>query len=288
VVLALLAARGVLLPVRELRRGARGLAAGRLDTRLPVRGRDELADLVRTFNHTAGELERNVTELRRLEEQARRFAADVAHELRTPLAAMTAVTDILDEEAPNLPGDAGIAARLVSAETRRLAALVENLMEISRFDAGRAVLRAEEVDLAELVTATLAARGWTGQVGTELPAGLTARLDRARIDVVLANLVGNALRHGAPPVTVAVAPLRDDRIAVRVTDHGAGVPDEVAEHVFDRFFKADSSRARSQGSGLGLAIARENAHLHGGTVELGRAGSGGAVFTLVLPRGGPD
>ena len=106
-----------------------------------MRGGDELAGVAQIFNQTAERLERQVGELRRMEADARRFVADVSHELRTPLAAMTAVTDVLDEEAEQLPGDAGKAARLVSQETQNLAQLVEDLIEISRFDAGTARAR---------------------------------------------------------------------------------------------------------------------------------------------------
>jgi two-component system sensor histidine kinase MtrB len=224
-----------------------------------------------------------------MEANARRFVADVSHELRTPLAAMTAVTDTLDEEAANLDGDAATAAGLVGAETRRLATLVENLIEITRFDAGRAELHLDdEVDVATAVTATLTARGWTDEVATALPAGVTAVLDRRRLDVIVANLVGNALRHGAPPVTVTAGAETDpdgaEWIRVTVADHGAGLPPEIAPHVFERFYKADAARARSDGSGLGLAIALENARLHGGTIEAGNGARGGAAFALRLPR----
>ncbi|HWO61730.1 MAG TPA: HAMP domain-containing protein, partial [Umezawaea sp.] len=200
--LALLAARGVLRPVRELRSGARSVADGHLDTRLAVTGSDELADLVRTFNTMTAELERSVAELRRVDERSRRFVADVSHELRTPLTAMTAVAEALDDVA--LTGDAATAAGMVSAETRKLGTLVEELIEISRFDAGVAALRPEPVDLSALVAGTLAARGWTDEVALVAPPTLVSEADRRRVDVVVANLVGNALRHGAPPITVVL------------------------------------------------------------------------------------
>jgi two-component system sensor histidine kinase MtrB len=221
--------------------------------------------------------------LRAMEADARRFVADVSHELRTPLAAMNAVTDVLDEDAEQLPPDTAVAARLVSAETRRLTRLVQELIEISRFDAGRAELRREELDVATAVTDTLAARGWEAgaELVTDLPAGITARLDRRRLDIVVANLVGNALRHGAPPVEVVLRRELGD-VVLTVTDHGPGIPAEVLPKVFDRFTKADSARARSEGSGLGLSIARENARLHGGDIVAANTGTG-ARFELRLP-----
>ncbi|WWR55159.1 ATP-binding protein [Streptomyces sp. SCSIO 30461] len=286
---ALLAARSVLRPVRELRQAARSMGSGRLDTRIRVRGSDELAELARTFNESAGELERSVEELRQAEERARRFASDVSHELRTPLAGMLAVTEVLDEEAGSLDPDTAKAVRLVSTETGKLAVLVEDLMEISRFDARAAELNTDEVDAAEAIRKTLENRHWTGERGvrTELPDGTRARLDPRRFDLVVANLVGNALRHGGTPVTVRLrTEARSDGVPVLVTevaDSGPGISPEVLPHIFDRFYKADAARTRSAGSGLGLAITLENVRLHGGTVRAGNQPGGGAVFTVEIP-----
>lgn len=295
VLFALLAARGVLRPVRELRLATRSIAEGRLDTRLAVHGSDELADLSHTFNETAAALESSVAELRRMEARARRFAADVSHELRTPLAAMAFVTDILDEDAAALDPDTAAAVRLISRETANLARLVEDLMEISRFDAGAAALHLDEVDLAELVRRTLVSRAWQEAVDTLLPAPgtLRGRVDPRRVDVIVANLVGNALRHGDDPIRLS---LREDRrpapdgsdmtdrwAVIEVRDGGPGVPEAVLPHVFDRFYKSDTARTRSEGSGLGLAITAENADLHGGTVRAANHPGGGALFTVELP-----
>jgi two-component system sensor histidine kinase MtrB len=283
IALALLAARGMLRPIRELNTAARQLGDGKLDVRLRARGSDELAQLVHTFNDTAAELERTVGELRGMEADARRFVADVSHELRTPLAAMTAVTDVLDEDAASLPPDTALAARLVSEETRRLTRLVQDLVEISRFDAGRAELQLDEWELPTAIKDSVEGRGWRFGEGlvADLPSGITAWVDRRRLDIIVANLVGNAIRHGEPPVELR---LRDigTSITFEVTDHGPGMDPAVLPHVFDRFSKADSARTRSEGSGLGLAIALENARLHGGTIKAINTGSG-AKFVLTLP-----
>ncbi|MFJ9103084.1 sensor histidine kinase [Streptomyces sp. NPDC102405] len=284
VVLALLAARGVLVPVRKLRLATRRIAEGRLDTRLAVNGSDELADLSHTFNETAAALETSVAELREMEARARRFAADVSHELRTPLAAMSAVTDVLDEDAARLDPDTATAVRLISEETVKLARLVDDLMEISRFDAGAAVLHLDEIDLAESIRRTLAARGWTDTVATDLPPphAVRGRVDPRRLDVVVANLVGNALKHGARPVQVRLS-AGDAGAVIEVRDSGPGIPHDVLPHVFERFYKSDSARIRSEGSGLGLSIAAENVRIHGGTVRAANHPAGGAVFTVELP-----
>ncbi|WP_411150943.1 sensor histidine kinase [Streptomyces sp. A30] len=285
VLLALLAARGVLRPVRALRRATRSIAEGRLDTRLDVNGSDELADLSHTFNETAAALEESVAELRGMEARARRFAADVSHELRTPLAAMSAVTDVLDEDAAHLDPDTATAVRLISEETVKLARLVDDLMEISRFDAGAAVLHLDEIDLAESLRRTLAARAWTDLVDVRLPPpdALRGRVDPRRLDVVVANLVGNALRHGARPVHLRLYEGEGRIAVVEVLDSGPGIPDSVLPHVFERFYKSDAARTRTEGSGLGLAITAENVRMHGGTVRAANRPEGGAVFTVELP-----
>ncbi|SDG99957.1 two-component system, OmpR family, sensor histidine kinase MtrB [Lentzea fradiae] len=283
--LGFLAARGVLRPVRALQLAAWKLGQGDLTARVPVRGRDELASVATTFNSTASSLEHHVGQLRRMEADARRFVADVSHELRTPLAAMTAVTDVLDAETAALPGVAGQAARLVNRETQNLTRLVNDLIEVTRFDSGTAALAPDDVDVAEVVLSCLRLRGYLTKVTASLPSGIRARLDPRRLDVIVANLVGNALRHGAPPVHVTLS-VADGHVVIRVADSGEGLPDEVLPHVFARFYKADSARGRSEGSGLGLAIAWENARLHGGTLDAANRPEGGAVFTLRLPLGG--
>jgi len=287
VVLALLAASGVLRPVRALRRATRRMAAGHLDVRLEVTGTDELADLSQSFNESAAELERTVRELRRLEAQGRRFVADVSHELRTPLAAMSAVTDVLDLEGE---GETGEALRLLSDGTNRLSGLVNDLMEISRFDAGVAELNRDEIDLAESVRRTVASRWPQERVEIRLPeaGALRARVDPRRLDVVTANLVGNALRHGEPPVRVTMEVREEDGTGrawavVQVADDGPGIAEEVLPHIFERFYKASTSRGRSESSGLGLAITAENVRLHGGRIRAANLPGGGAVFTVELP-----
>ncbi|MCK2241598.1 MULTISPECIES: HAMP domain-containing sensor histidine kinase [unclassified Crossiella] len=283
VLVALLAAGGVLRPVRRVRDTARRLAAGDLDARLPVRGKDELAELAGTVNEMAGSLQHTVAELRRLEADARRFVADVSHELRTPLSTLAAVSEILQGSSAQLGAAERESAELAVAATQRLVRLVEELMEVSRFDAGMAQLRIEPVEVGGAIRDCLRARGWLDRVRTELPEPVPARLDRRRLDVILANLVGNALRHGGPPVTVTLR-AEARRIEIEVTDRGPGLPEAVLPHVFDRFYKADAARSGTEGSGLGLSIARANARLHGGDLTAANRPSGGACFRLVLPR----
>ncbi|MFG2228377.1 ATP-binding protein [Streptomyces sp. NPDC048644] len=318
--LAQAAAATVLRPVQRLGHAARQLGEGRLETRLRVTGTDELADLSRTFNRTAEQVEQRVKELSAREESSRRFVADMSHELRTPLTAITAVSEVLEEEADSLDPMIAPAVQLVVSETRRLNDLVENLMEVTRFDAGTARLVLDDVDVADQVTACIDARAWLDAVELDAERGIVAHLDPRRLDVVLANLIGNALKHGGSPVRVSVrtedapatgpdgtsrtgssaappapqsgqdtAPADTPQraggsLVIQVRDHGPGIPENVLPHVFDRFYKASASRPRSTGSGLGLSIALENAHIHGGEITAANLPDGGAVFTLRLPR----
>ena len=275
--LAQAASATVLRPVKRLGEAAKRLGEGHLDTRLEVEGSDELADLARTFNRAAESLHEQGAR----EAQSRRFVADMSHELRTPLTAMTAVTDILEDEAESLDPMIEPAVRLVVSETRRLSDLVENLMEVTRFDAGTAKLVADEVDVADLIMSCIDGRAWYDAVELDAPRGILAVVDPRRLDVVFANLIGNALKHGGSPVRVKVRQT-EDTVVVEVSDSGPGIPEDVLPHVFDRFYKADRGRARSEGSGLGLSIAMANAQIHGGTITAAN-GEVGAVFTLTLP-----
>ncbi|GAA2995611.1 sensor histidine kinase [Streptomyces fulvorobeus] len=277
------AATTVLRPVQRLGDAARKLGEGKLDTRLVVSGTDELADLSRTFNRTASALEKKVADMSAREESSRRFVADMSHELRTPLTAITAVAEVLEDEADSLDPMIAPAVHLVVSETRRLNDLVENLMEVTRFDAGTARMVLDTVDVADQVTACIDARAWLDAVDLDAERGMMVRLDPRRLDVILANLIGNALKHGGSPVRVAVR-IVGEELVIEVRDHGPGIPEDVLPHVFDRFYKASASRPRSEGSGLGLSIAMENAHIHGGDITAANSPDGdGAVFVLRLP-----
>jgi two-component system sensor histidine kinase MtrB len=232
------------------------LSTGRLGAQIPVVDGGEFGDLASLFNTMSRDLRNERDELLAMEERSRRFTADVSHELRTPLAAMAAVAGVLEADAEQLPHETAEAALLVAQETRNLARLVEDLIEISRFDAGTAQLRHDEIDLAHLVQRTLAIRDWSHRVAMDAPPGLRVSVDARRVDVILANLVGNAVRYAGPDATISIrARLAGDQIRIDVSDNGDGIPVSDRARVFDRFVKGDPTRARSDGSGLGLSIA---------------------------------
>lgn len=274
-----LVARRTLAPVAEASAAARSLAEGLLATRLPPGGRDEFGAWAASFNEMADALEGKIAALSEAQARERRFTSDVAHELRTPVTALVGEASLLSEQLDRMPPEARRPAELVVADIARLRRLVEDLMEISRLDAGQGAVRLEPVDLASLVEATIRARGWSDRVRVE-GAGAVLESDRRRLEQIVANLVGNALEHGGRDVAVRTGP---DGVGafVEVADRGGGMTPEHLQRIFDRFYKADPSRTGS-GSGLGLAIALENARLLGGEIEVWSEPGRGSRFTLRL------
>lgn len=280
----------VLRPVRAARKAAERLAAGHLDERLSVRGADDLAGLGRSMNHMGDELGRKIGELENLSLVQRQFVSDVSHELRTPLTTVRMAADVLYETRADLPPLEARSAELLTRELDRFESLLTDLLEISRFDAGAAVLQPEEVFLAQLVRAEVSAHealaekyGTVVVVDAEGDDVISA--DPRRIRRIVANLLSNAIEHGeGRPITVFVR-ANADAVAVAVRDHGVGFHASQAHQVFSRFWRADPARARTVGgSGLGLSIALEDAQLHGGWLNAwGRPGRG-AQFRLTLPR----
>lgn len=278
-----LVARAVTRPLRRVQDVASAVAAGDSTARLPETSLAELRELSVNFNGMLDRQNESLDVLRRQDERSRRFASDVSHELRSPLAALVPAAEVLREEADAMAAessghpDLARAARMVASEVDGLAQLLDDLLEITRLDAGVAQVRAEEFDLVATVREALDARGWSG-VRIDGPGELWVNADRRRVVAVVTNLVGNALRHGAPPVTVSMyrwAQQGDGGAVVEVRDHGGGVPEGHEDLIFDRLHKAQAARSRGAGggAGLGLAIARDNARLLGGDVDYRRDGA---------------
>ena len=284
VVLAALAgallARRTLAPVARASAAARSLAEGLLATRLPVEREDEFGAWATSFNEMAEALETKITELSEAQARERRFTADVAHELRTPLTAVVNEASLLAEHIERMPPEARRPAELLVADVARLRDLVEDLMEISRLDAGTQPVRPERVDLGSLVASAVRARGWDERLSLDTDE-VVLTSDPRRLERIVANLVGNALEHGGREVAVRVG--RDGVGAfVEVSDRGPGIAREDLPHLFDRFYKADRSRT-GLGTGLGLAIALENARLLGGDIAVASEPGAGTRFTFRLP-----
>jgi signal transduction histidine kinase len=279
-----LLARRALEPVGRASRAARALTEGLLATRLPVRGRDEFSVWAASFNEMAEALEAKIAALSAAQARERRFTADVAHELRTPVTALVAAASLLREQLDRLPDDARPAARLLVGDVVRLRRLVEDLMEISRLDAGQERPSVEPVDAPALLRAIVAARGWSDRV---LVGGdpVALRTDPRHLERVLANLIANAVEHGGGEISARVT-AAGRMVAFEVSDQGPGIPAAHLPLVFDRFHKVDVSRS-ARGSGLGLAIAREHAALLGGVLGVRSTPGVETRFRLELPAHGP-
>jgi len=288
---AWLVTRQVVTPVRMARRIAERFAAGRLEERMQVRGTDDLARLAISFNQMAGSLQRQIRQLEELSRLQRRFVSDVSHELRTPLTTVRMAADLLHESRDDFDPVSRRSVELLQNELNRFEALLADLLEISRFDAGAAALDRDEVDLRDIVhrvvdgsRALLAHR--RAPLTLRLPdEPVTARVDQRRIERILRNLVGNAIEHSEGRPIEVIAAASDDAVAVAVRDHGMGFRPEEAALVFGRFWRADPARARTTGgTGLGLSIALEDARLHGGGLDAWGSPGEGAWFRLTLPR----
>jgi two-component system sensor histidine kinase MtrB len=290
VAIAALVTRQVVGPVRQAAATAERLAAGRLRDRMVVRGEDDLASLATSFNRMAETVETQISQLRELSRVQRRFVADVSHELRTPITTIRMAADVLHDSRTDLPPELARSSELLQMQLDRFEALLADLLEISRYDAGAAALEPEAVDLRGLVARVVElaepiAERRDSRVEVDLPPEpVVVDVDTRRIERVLRNLVVNAVEHGAGrPVHLRLAG-GPGGVAVTVRDQGAGLRPGEAALVFGRFWRADPARARtSGGSGLGLSIALEDTRLHGGWLQAWGEPGQGCVFRLTLP-----
>ena len=288
--IGVLVTRLVVDPVRRAASIAQRLAEGQLEERMAVRGEDDLARLAKSFNAMADSLQRQITQLEGLSQLQQRFTSDVSHELRTPLTTVQMAADVLHEARGDFPPQVARSAELLRAELDRFESLLSDLLEISRYDAGAAVLEAEPTDLGALTgrvvdgMTALAGRHDCQLVVRQPADPVIAEVDARRVERILRNLVGNAIEHGnGCPVEITLAANRS-AAAVTVRDLGVGLTSTEAQHVFDRFWRADPSRVRTVGgSGLGLSISLEDARLHGGWLQVWGEPGNGAQFRLTLP-----
>ncbi|MEW1964993.1 MtrAB system histidine kinase MtrB [Micrococcus sp. NPDC078436] len=295
VVLSTWSAGRLVRPVQEAASAAEAISGGNLAVRMPVRGEDELARLGTSFNRMADSIQDQITQLAQLSQMQQRFVSDVSHELRTPLTTVRMAADVLYGSREDFDPVNRRSTELLHHQVDRFQAMLADLLEITRFDAGAASLALERTDLLELARdVVLTAQPLAEQA--EVPVYLVplgraegqtfeAQVDPRRIERILRNLVNNAIEHadGAPVDVVVGADV--EVVTVAVVDHGVGMSPEQVQRVFDRFWRADPSRKRTTGgSGLGLSIATEDTRLHGGRLEAWGELGVGACFMLSLPR----
>ncbi len=283
--------RGVVRPVADAAQVSEKLAAGELQERMTVKGEDEIARLGTSFNHMAQSLQDQINQLATLSQMQQRFVSDVSHELRTPLTTVRMAAEVLHDAREDFDPINKRSAELLYNQVERFQILLNDLLEVSRFDAGVAVLDAEPTDLVAVArrvidAATPHAEAMGSLLRLSTPAGgCVAEMDSRRIERVVRNLVMNAIEHGeGNPIDISVAG-NESAVALTVRDRGIGMSPEASTRVFDRFWRADPARARTTGgSGLGLSIATEDTRLHTGRLEAWGERGVGSCFRLTLPR----
>ncbi len=298
VLLVLLAAitalvtRQVVLPIRSAARIASRFADGRLKERMLVRGEDDMARLAQAFNEMAESLSNQITQLEEFGNLQRRFTSDVSHELRTPLTTVRMAADLIHSSSDDLDPALARSAELLVTELDRFEGLLNDLLEISRHDAGVAELQVESLDVrmcarAAISTVRHLAKDAGIEVVIDMPEEpLVADVDPRRVERVLRNLLANAIDHSeGKPVLIRMRGDADaNAVAVVVRDQGVGLRPGEEKLVFNRFWRSDPSRMRrSGGTGLGLSISVEDANLHEGRLEAWGEIGLGASFRLTLP-----
>lgn len=286
-----LVTRSVVGPVSHAALVSEKLASGQLQERMETQGEDEVARLGASFNHMAASLQDQITQLAQLSQMQQRFVSDVSHELRTPLTTVRMAAEVLHDARQEFDPVNRRSAEILYNQVERFQALLADLLEISRFDAGAAVLDAEPTDIFQIVHHVIdGARPLAESHKSDITvisneSKCVVDVDPRRIDRILRNLVVNALEHGeGKPINIYIAS-NPDAVAVAVRDHGIGMTPLDAARVFDRFWRADPARARTTGgSGLGLSIATEDARLHGAWLQAWGSPGEGSCFRLTLPK----
>ncbi|MDX6593347.1 MAG: two-component system, OmpR family, sensor kinase [Gaiellales bacterium] len=289
-VIAYLVVRRELRPLRRIEDTAAAIAAGDLSRR--VENADpatEVGSLGRSLNAMLAQIEEAFEERRRSEDRLRRFVADASHELRTPLTSVRGFAELFRRGAAERPDDLAVAMRRIEAEAERMGVLVEDLLLLAKLDQGRPLER-EPVNMGGMLEELVADhRMLHPEWPIELQAAAGGDLvgDDLRLRQAVANLLSNARSHTPPgtPIRVSLAPDGDGAMAIEVADEGPGIAPADLGRVFERFYRADPSRARRNGgAGLGLSIVEAIARAHGGRAEVESHEGGGAVFRLVLPN----
>lgn len=288
-ILVWIISRIVFRPIRVAAATSRSLAAGDESARMPMQNDEYLDVLSESFNDMADTLQSRIQELDLLSEMQQRFVSDVSHELRTPLTTIRLASEVLASGANDLGPGQQRAIEVLGTQVERFESLLGDLLEISRYDAGRVTLETEPTNLVTLIEETAAPLRplSPGEITVHALGGYAPiDVDPRRMRRILTNLIGNAIEHGEGGAIEVSIDSNASAVAVTVRDWGIGMSEEHTEHVFDRFWRADPSRKRTLGgTGLGLAIAQEDAAVHGGILEVWSRPGEGTNFRLTLPRG---
>lgn len=295
VLLGLLLAKTMVAPIQSLTRAAERMAEGDFANKPENPATDEIGVFTRTFNNMAGQLEKSIDDMRRSEETRREFVANVSHELRTPITSVRSYAETL-VDSDDLDSETRRAfLGVILNESDRMAKIVQDLLTLSRFDAGNFSFSFAQFSFAQSVEDVYNAVRMEAQKQSYdfrlvlEPAIPDIRGDKARIEQVLLNMVTNAMKytHAGGKIVVS-AGARENKVWCSVRDNGIGIPEKDVERVFERFYRVDKARSReSGGTGLGLSIAREIVTRHDGEIHLESKLGEGTVITMALPVGGP-
>jgi signal transduction histidine kinase len=277
--------------IHTLKGAAEKLAAGDLQTRVPVNGRDEVAALAKTFNQMAEQLQAADTKQRELDTLRRDLIAWVSHDLQTPLTSMRAILEALSDGVVDDPETVKRYLNTAQRDVKNLSALIDDLFQMAQLDAGGFPLHREETSLRDLISDTLESfTELAKQREIKLEGQVESSVDPVVMDTqaigrALNNLIGNALRHTPNQGRVSVWARRSSRgVEVTVSDTGEGIRAEDRPYIFERFYRGEKSRSRATGgAGLGLAIARSIVQAHGGDIQVASETGKGAQFTLFIP-----
>jgi two-component system sensor histidine kinase MtrB len=286
-----LVVRQVVRPVREAARIAQQFTQGDFSQRMKVESSDEIATLGTAFNDMALALESQISRLENLSRVQQRFVSDVSHELRTPLTTLRMASEVIYGQRDTFDPTISRSSELLVAQLDRFERLLEDLLEVSRFDAEVAVLEPIEFDLIRLIERCIedvraSAHDHLISINIDHEVEqVMIKADIRRVERIMRNLLSNALDHAdEKPINVTIISTRTE-VAVGVRDYGTGIDASALSRVFDRFWRADPSRARVRGgTGLGLSIALEDARLHNGELDAWGSPGLGAHFVLTLPR----
>lgn len=284
------AIRSVLRPVRKVAVKAQQIADGDYDVRMEVKGKDELAQLSRAFNRMATSIQDQFARYERVANVQQGFVSAVSHELRSPVTTIRMAGQLMYDKRDELPASLRRSVELQQEQLTNLDTMLSDLLEISRYDAGAMELNADETLVSAIVEKAVAdqiplAEAHGVDVEIVVEGDTTVEGERRRIERIIRNLIVNALEHSEGKAVRVRVVGGESAVAVEVSDRGVGLTEKQAADVFKRFWRADSSRVRkSGGTGLGMTLAREDAELHGGTLECVGVLGVGSTFLLTLPR----
>ena len=286
-----LVVRQVVKPVREAASIAQKFTQGDFSQRMKVESSDEIATLGRAFNDMALSLESQISRLENLSRVQQRFVSDVSHELRTPLTTLRMASEVIYGQRDSFDPTIARSTELLVAQLDRFERLLEDLLEVSRFDAEVAILEPIDFDLITLIERCIedvraSSHDHVISISIEHEVEqVMIKADMRRVERIMRNLLSNALDHAEEkPINVTVISTRSE-VAVGVRDYGTGIEPAALSRIFDRFWRADPSRSRVRGgTGLGLSIALEDARLHNGELDAWGLPGEGAHFVLTLPR----